>query len=67
LPSVNFGSDIEFHTPEKPFVDLSSEKEEEKQEEESEEEYVETPAMNADYNTTTSTSTAVYDRNWLLQ
>ncbi|CAO3645779.1 unnamed protein product [Mucor hiemalis] len=54
LPSANFGSDIDFHTPEKPFVNFSDNQAEDI-------EVVPEVAPNF------SGPAAVYDRTWLLQ
>lgn len=61
VTEITFGSDIEFHAPDKPFINLAEEVEEE----------IVTPAVQKQAVETithaSKNNAAVYDRNWLLQ
>lgn len=68
MPPVDYGADIEFHVPEKPFLNPSLLEDEEDEEEQDlgRISRVEdnTPVVT---NNIAKTTAAVYDRNWLLQ
>lgn len=59
MPNVNFGNDIEFHVPEKPFFNPNLEPNF------SQEPFIEQTTVND--TPKEKTNTAIYDRNWLLQ
>lgn len=64
LPTINFGNDIEFRVPDKPFFNPHMEQAS-PQETFPEQNIVDTTPLNDIVSD--NTSTAVYDRNWLLQ
>lgn len=77
LPAVNFGNDIEFNAPEKPFVAPAAASQPEQQEGDtipeplSDRASVPAPAPPPQQQQQTAAASAgtaaIYDRNWLLQ